>query len=402
MEHGAQESRRFRAERRRARRLYIIRPELLPNPRINTPWQALYHSQSDRAFITTMGFDVAAFNAILRDGFEDAWNTTPIPRSDVPSTAVPRLTCRSLDAAGALGLILHYLNSTILDVSLVEIFALIPTTVSRYISFAMDILLATLERMPAAQIKWLKDGQFELNNNLILARHPLLDGAFGSVDGLKLPVQVSIDQEIENATYNGWLHDHFISNILAFSAQGEIIAARINAPGSWHDSRVARPIYEKLLNDTPDGFYLVADTAFPQGTDAIHGKIKASIKQGTRLPRDACERDAMMAFDRQLLSYRQTAEWGMRTMQGSFGRLRVPLPIRYGPIRKTLLEVCMRLFNLRARTVGHNQIRTVYMPIWRHDEEQERLWQRFEDVLFSDQQRNDRVARFHNSIFVEE
>jgi hypothetical protein len=44
--------------------------------------------------------------------------------------------------------------------------------------------------------------------------------------------------------------------------KGVIIAANFNAPGSWHDSRVAQPIYDKLQNDTPDGFYLVANTAF--------------------------------------------------------------------------------------------------------------------------------------------
>jgi hypothetical protein len=34
-----------------------------------------------------------------------------------------------------------------------------------------------------------------------------------------------------------------------------------------------------------------------------------------------------VAFDRELLSYRQTAEWGMPGLQGSFGRLRIPLEI---------------------------------------------------------------------------
>ncbi|KAJ3879203.1 hypothetical protein F5051DRAFT_302326, partial [Lentinula edodes] len=51
----------------------------------------------------------------------------------------------------------------------------------------------------------------------ILARHPLLVGAFGSLDGLKLPVQTSSDDDVENETYNGWLHEHFISNVIAFS-----------------------------------------------------------------------------------------------------------------------------------------------------------------------------------------
>ena len=168
----------------------------------------------------------------------------------------------------------------------------------------------------------------------------------------------------------------------------------MNAPGSWHDSRVARPIYEKLRLRTPEGYYLVTDTAFPRGSNQIAGRIKAPMKSGTRLPVDHAERENVMQHDRQLLSFRQTAEWGMRTMQGSFGRLRVPLPINNGDLRSDILECVSRLFNLRARTIGHNQIRTVYMPIWKGGE-QEELWETFKNMLFSEQRRNNRVSRFH-------
>lgn len=139
---------------------------------------------------------------------------------------------------------------------------------------------------------------------------------------------------------------------------------------------------------------MVTDTAFPRGTDQILGKIKAPMKSGTRLPRDSNEREEAMRFDRQLLSYCQTAEWGMRAIQGSFGRLRVPLPINYAEARGDLLETIVRLYNLRSRTIGYNQIRSVYEPIWREGE-QEELWNSFEGMLFSDQRRNDRVSRFH-------
>jgi hypothetical protein len=175
---------------------------------------------------------------------------------------------------------------------------------------------------------------------------------------------------------------------------GIIIACNLNAPGSWHDSRVARPIYEKLRARTPDEYYLVTDTAFPRGTDQIAGRIRAPMKDGTPLPVNDAERNHLLQYDRQLLSYRQTAEWGMRAMQGSFGRLRIPLPINYMDVRADLLETTSRLFNLCARAVGHNQIRTVYMPIWREGE-QEELWMSFESMLFSEQRRNDRVGRFH-------
>ena len=174
-----------------------------------------------------------------------------------------------------------------------------------------------------------------------------------------------------------------------------IIAANLNAPGSWHDSRVARPIYEKLRDETPPGFYLVADTAFPRGTDQILGCIRAPFKAGHRIPGTPDEVQALMDFDRQLLSYRQTAEWGNRSLQGSFGRLRIPLEVKFTESHADLLECCVRLHNLRCRRVGLNQIRTVYMSTWRSDTEQEEVWHSFEGMIFSEQRRLDRVSRFH-------
>ena len=144
-----------------------------------------------------MGFDVATFHDILHHGFERIWNETPIPHQDVLTSSVPRVVHCSLDACGALGLILHYLNSTMLEVSLSQIFAIIPTTISHYITFTLGILLFTLKHMKDAQIQWPVGNEFEENNSLILARHPLLIGAFGSMDGLNLPIQTSQDQEVE-------------------------------------------------------------------------------------------------------------------------------------------------------------------------------------------------------------
>ena len=92
----------------------------------------------------------------------------------------------------------------------------------------------------------------------------------------------------------------------------------------------------------------MTDTAFPCGSNQIAGRIKAPMKDGTRLPVDQTERKNIMQYDRQLLSFRQTAEWGMHTMQGSFGRLRVPLPINNGEIHSDILECVSRLFNLQA------------------------------------------------------
>lgn len=203
------------------RRLYLVRNELLPNPRRDTPWQRLFASNSDRAYITTMGIDVETFQYILDSGFTALWNTTPLTRHDNPMTAPPRINSRSLDASGGLGLLLHYLNSTMLDVSLMEIFAIIPSTIFRYIEFTMDILISVLRGMQDAAIEWPEGDQFQEYNELVTIRHPLLTGAFGTMDGLNLAVQESPDQETENATYNGWLHDHFVSSVIAFGSTGK-------------------------------------------------------------------------------------------------------------------------------------------------------------------------------------
>jgi hypothetical protein len=79
---GAIEAHRLRTEQQQPSRLYLCHPQLPRNPRGTTSWQILYGSCCDRAFITTMGFDVTTFNIILGAGFDDAWNTTPIPRED--------------------------------------------------------------------------------------------------------------------------------------------------------------------------------------------------------------------------------------------------------------------------------------------------------------------------------
>jgi hypothetical protein len=217
----AESSHQARIDRRNEKRNYLCRAQLLPNPRVGTPWQALFHSQNDRAYITTMGFNVETFNYIVTSGFGSRWLSQPIARSDARASGNSRPTGRSLNAWGALGLVLHYLNSTMTEISLQQIFGLIPTTVSRYIRFGLKILLETLREIPEGKIKWPRiRADFQRCSDLIVARHPLLVGAFASIDGLNLPVQTSDDPEIENATYNGWLSEHFISSVIVFSPTG--------------------------------------------------------------------------------------------------------------------------------------------------------------------------------------
>lgn len=158
---------------------------------------------------------------------------------------------------------------------------------------------------------------------------------------------------------------------------------------------MALPIYEKLENETPDGFYLVTDTAFPRGAINIHNHIQAPLKSGQRWTGTTEQLEEQLEYNRQLLSFRQTAEWGNCALQGSFGRLRVPLDANNSDTRGNLIEICIRLHNLHTRMVGINQIAAVYVPEWKRTEEDVQVWEAFESMLFVDQRKCDRVSRYH-------
>ncbi|KAH8103832.1 hypothetical protein BXZ70DRAFT_1005398 [Cristinia sonorae] len=154
---SAEEAARISNSRRR--RLYLRRAELLPNPRAETPWQALWGTRSDRAYITTMGVDVATFDYLLKSGFANAWSHQTIPRTDANPPGQPRV-----------------------DTSLREIFALVPSTVSRYLKFSRNALLSVLCSILEAAIRFPRENhkginEFQENNELIVASsvatHPL-------------------------------------------------------------------------------------------------------------------------------------------------------------------------------------------------------------------------------------
>ncbi|CCO34818.1 hypothetical protein BN14_08926 [Rhizoctonia solani AG-1 IB] len=246
------------------------------------------------------------------------------------------------------------------ETSLQQMFALVPSVLSCYVEFALGILATVLKLIREARIAWPSPADMKQYSDLIHARHPTIKGAFGFIDGLSLPVSTSSDPEVEQATYNGWLHDHRITNVIVFAPDGCILSARVNAPGSWHDSRTAGHIYTQLKDKTPAGFFLITDTAFPRTSADMTGKIKTPLKERAALGEDPVRAAEQLAYSNAITSARQPAEWGMRALQGAY---------------------------------GINQIRTVYMREW--GSESDRFLHELHSMFFSDIRDNDRVRRFH-------
>ena len=63
----------------------------------------------------------------------------------------------------------------------------------------------------------------------------------------------------------------------------------------------------------------------------------------------------------------QFVECGMRGIQSSFPRLKDTLQFEEHGERKAFVTSLLLLFNLRARLVGKNQIRSVYYPALKMD-----------------------------------
>ncbi|KAG8686750.1 hypothetical protein FRC11_008428 [Ceratobasidium sp. 423] len=379
---------------RKRKRYYLTRPELQQSPMDSSGWQSIYRSREDRAYIHVLGIDVATFDYLMDSGFREAWNLHPIKRTDTNQVGASRIGARSLDAAGGLGLALHFLCSTMSEISLQIIFALVPSTVSRYIDFALDILLKVLSQIPEGRLAWPTQQKMQDNSDIINNKHKhakYLKGAFGFMDGLNLPVTASGENDEQNANYNGWLHSHVVSNVIVFSPDGTIMSSVVNAPGSWHDSNVACPIYQLLREKTPNGFFLIADSAFPRLNIDESQKIKIPLKKNAVIPGDNREKEKKRRESREVTVARQAVEWGMRALQGCFSRLYMPLDTHNAEGRARLLQTCMRLHNLRTERVEINQIRSVYMPIWNHGQ-----GQRFTDrQLFFRAIQIDRIQDFY-------
>ncbi|QRV92214.1 DDE superfamily endonuclease [Ceratobasidium sp. AG-Ba] len=380
---------------RRSRYRFLLRRHLRPSPRCNTSWVSIRESSDDRAYLATMGLDVASFEYLLTNGFERLWDTHTIFRHDVDEFGFPRLQRRSLAADGVLGLVLHWLTSTATEFELALVFALVPSVVSRYLSFGLHILVYVLRCLPESQISWPSEHEMAYFSELVRQRHPMVNGAFGFIDGLSLlPVETSSDPREQEVMYNGWLHSHRIGNIFVFAPDGKllgrIIACNLNAPGSWHDARIAYHVFRKLANETPDGFFLIGDTAFQ--SEELADKIHTPLKAGNTLPADRTERAAAIEYSNRLTQARQAAEWGMRSLQGVFNRLRVPLSIHNPVGRQRLLETCSRLHNLRAICMGINEIRSVYV---RERNIPYMLREQAHDILFPRVPQHDRIGRFY-------
>jgi hypothetical protein len=214
--------------------------------------------------------------------------------------------------------------------------------------------------MPEARVEWPNIEDQIRMANLVRAKEPVVEGRWGFVDGKNYHVMESGNALIQNAMYNGWLHDVFVTNCACFSADGVCVWAKLNYYGSWNDGEMSRTLQRKLqdpLRNAP-GHGLLADTAFPVAGD-MHGLIFTPLKENDleRVPLRL--RFALTTFSNAVTSMRQSAEWGMGCVPKVYRVLEKKLSFDQVK-RGRLLRVLYKLYNYRVRTCGISQIKSYF------------------------------------------
>ena len=334
----------------------------LQNPK-QSAWRMLIGSQNNQSLITLTGLDLSTFSW-LEKKFSPVFNSySPMVSPDgsiVPLTnkCRPRL----IDGLDCLGLILAWTRTKGSTMTLQILFGMTATCVSVYLRFGRRILIEVLKVEKEAAICLPNRQQIQQYKAAINERHPNLKDVWCTMDGLKLRLQQAPNLKIQGMYYNGWTHDHYVTAVLCFAPDGTIPICCYNVPGSIHDSKVAEwgNIYDKLeLMYDQHGVVCTADSAFASKTNKPF--ILKSSQQHPVEGADLADYRQQVAIFEEATSMRQSAEWGMRAVQSSFPRLKDRLLYETNGERRIIFKSIFLLYNLRARKVGINQIKNVYM-----------------------------------------
>jgi hypothetical protein len=339
-----------------------IRRKSLQNPTKSVFWK-LYKAKQDDSMIQLTGFDHEAFEDLL-EIFKPLYDKfTPHCQNlrAVKPGGEKRLgRPRSLDATAGLALVLTWTRTKGGHRVLCLLFGIIKSTCSLWLRFGKRCLIKCLRKTDEARVRLPNADEVDELCKLINNKYENLTRVWAAMDGLKVMLQQAGNAEVQSMFYNGWMCDHYISNLFLFSPNGRICACYFNAPGSVHDSTMAEMsgIYDKIDSiHQQTGGQVVVDSAFSKkGRPSLIKSNQNNIDNQGRARQ-------LNTINREATSVRQLSEWGMRGLQGAFPRLADRVPFEERGERKQLLQLVVLLFNYRTEKVGFNQIQTVFTGI---------------------------------------
>lgn len=102
---------------------------------------------------------------------------------------------------------------------------MVPSIISDKILLGMSAITSVLRNHETASVRLrFEPSKLEALADIVALRYPRLDdlNIIGFVEGCKVAIKTPSSVVDATATYNGWLHGHFQSNVLAFDAWGPL------------------------------------------------------------------------------------------------------------------------------------------------------------------------------------
>ncbi len=242
------------------------------------------------------------------------------------------------------------------------VFGLTYTNLSVYLRFGICIVVEVFQDDPLARVSLPSAENIAIYMSAFRERHPLLTDCWAMMNGLKLYLQASGNSDIQERYNNEWTHNHYVTFVFHFCPDGTIPIAFFNVPGFIHDSQVAEmgQIYWKLGKVyEKTGTKCCVDSAFGN-VDREYLYKSCQDLLGSLAPTQA-ERKTELQKRREATSARQTAKWGMLTLQASLVWVRDRFVYKERGERRIVLKMFVLLYNMQARMVGINQIKNTYM-----------------------------------------
>jgi len=326
-------------------RHYLLRKALV-HPKLS-PWRRLLSSGDEKSFLDLTGFDFVTFRELVHI---IATNDEIARRRRVGR---PKL----LNVEDELGIFLFYLNSTMRSKHLAVIFGVLPGNITETVKRLMKRTVKALRNYAEAKVSFPTVEIMRIYADMIQDREPTVDDVIGFLDGVSIPIQCSDYPEEQAMFYNGYHCDTMINNIFLFAPNGKITYSVFNAPGSWHDSHVAQPLVSLVVERI--GMYKICVDQGFQRSGILFNKFVGPLSKKTRRNLSPILRRVYIEQHNKYISLRQCSEWGMRSLQGSFSRLKSRLTSN-SKERYLILYSIILLHNLRTARIGLNQIATVF------------------------------------------
>ena len=331
-------------------------------------WRRLFYSYNNQSLITLTGLDHGTFDYLLRKFQPIFESRTPFGLNgdgygDGLLFGSRKGRKRKVTAMDCLGIVLAWTRTRGSTYSLQMHFGLTMSNLSIYLRFGRRIIVEVLQDDEYAKIAIPSEEKIRQYSQAIKSLYPCLDDVWASMDGLKTLIQKAGSTQQQAYFYNGWKHNHFVTSVFCFCPDGTIPIAFMNLPGATHDSTIADlgGIYSKLESVfMAYGVRCTVDSAFRVRDAPYLLKSSQNNITGDGATLEEIRHD--IAIKRAATSVRQSSEWGMRAIQSSFPRMCDRMAYEKKGERRIALKMMILLYNMRARMVGINQIRNVFMP----------------------------------------